>query len=52
MEVRKIRPDFVVNVNISATQLENHGFRQAVVDILKKDEVPSRVFVHRAHREM
>lgn len=36
MEVHKIRPDFVVNVNISATQLENHGFRQAVVDILKR----------------
>ena len=35
MEIRRIRPDFVVNVNISATQLENHGFRQAVVDILK-----------------
>lgn len=40
MEVRKIRPDFVVNVNISATQLENHGFRQAVVDILKKTKFP------------
>ena len=40
MEIRKIRPDFVVNVNISATQLENHGFRQAVVDILKKTKFP------------
>ena len=30
----------MVNVNISATQLENHGFRQAVVDILKKTKFP------------
>ena len=40
MEVRKIRPDFVVNVNISATQLENHGIRQADVDIIKKQKFP------------
>lgn len=40
MEIRKFRPDFVVNVNISATQLDNHGFRQAVVDILKKTKFP------------
>lgn len=40
MEIRKTRPDFVVNVNISATQLENHGFRQAVVDILRRTKYP------------
>ena len=40
MEIRRTRPDFVVNVNISATQLENHGFRQAVVDILNRTKYP------------
>ena len=40
MEIRKTRPDFVVNVNISATQLENHGFRQTVTDILNRTKFP------------
>ena len=40
MEIRKMRPDFVVNVNISATQLENHGFRQTVTDILNRTKFP------------
>lgn len=44
MEIRKSRPDFVVNVNIAATQLENHGFRDAVVDILHRTKFPPEYF--------
>lgn len=43
-KIRKNRPDFVVNVNISATQLENHGFRAAVVDILQRTKFPPEYF--------
>ena len=43
-KIRKNRPDFVVNVNISATQLENHGFRAAVVDILHRTKFPPEYF--------
>ena len=44
MKIRRNRPDFVVNVNISATQLENHGFRAAVVDILQRTKFPPEYF--------
>jgi diguanylate cyclase (GGDEF)-like protein/PAS domain S-box-containing protein len=43
-EIRKLRPDFMVNVNISATQLENKNFRQSVVDILEKTKYPPKYF--------
>lgn len=33
-------PDFVVNVNVSAEQIERTGFRQSVCDILKKVDFP------------
>lgn len=33
-------PDFIINVNIAYTQLENIGFRAAVEEILKRTEFP------------
>lgn len=33
-------PDFIINVNIAYTQLENIGFRTAVEEILKRTEFP------------
>lgn len=37
-----IYPDFFVNVNLSAKQLENPAFRQAVLDILEETGFPGR----------
>lgn len=40
----KERPDFFVNVNVSASQLERHEFRQAVLDMLRMSGVPASQF--------
>ena len=44
LEIRKLRPDFMVNVNISAMQLENREFRNAVKDILYRTKFPPQYF--------
>ena len=36
------KPDFVVNVNVSATQLERRKFRESVMDILHRTGFPPR----------
>lgn len=38
----EIQPDFFVNVNISARQLERHEFRQEVLDILADTAFPAK----------
>jgi diguanylate cyclase (GGDEF)-like protein len=38
--ILKINPDFIVNVNVSYSQLERTGFRAAVMEILDKLEFP------------
>lgn len=35
-------PDFVINVNVSATQLERRQFRESVMDILHRTGFPSK----------
>lgn len=44
LEVRRMRPEFVVNVNISATQIENCDFRKSVRDILARTGFPPEYF--------
>ncbi|MGN0394417.1 MAG: EAL domain-containing protein [Coprococcus sp.] len=38
------RPDFILNVNISASQFEHPGFRKAVADALQKTGFPPKNF--------
>ena len=40
-EIAKIQPGFFINVNISYSQLEHEGFKEAVVSILDKVGFPS-----------
>ena len=41
MKLLAIRPDFVVNVNVAYTQLSRNGFREAVMEILRRTGFPA-----------
>lgn len=41
MEFRKLNPDFFINVNISAKQLERKSFRDVVVELLRETGFPA-----------
>lgn len=43
-KILKEHPDFFVNVNVSASQLERHEFRQAVLEMLRMSGVPAGQF--------